>query len=59
MMLATHQLATKATMLLLPFFLLVGSVVAAKPKHIVVLVADDLGWNDVSWHNSKVLNQNC
>jgi len=50
------QLATLATMLLPSFFLLVGSVVVSgKPPHIVVLVADDLGWNDVSWHNSKVL----
>ena len=51
----TLQLATLATMLLPSFFLLVGSVViSGKPPHIVVLVADDLGWNDVSWHNSKV-----
>ena len=49
-----------ANMLLPNYFfcILVASVVVvvAKPPHIVVLVADDMGWNDVSWHNSKVLD---
>ena len=48
-----------ATMLLSYFFLcllVAGVVVEAKQPHIVVLVADDMGWNDVSWHNSKVFS---
>ena len=26
--------------------------------NIVLIVADDLGWNDISWHNSKVKSPN-
>ncbi|KAG8189389.1 hypothetical protein JTE90_021891 [Oedothorax gibbosus] len=29
-----------------------------KQPHIVFVVADDLGWNDVSWHNSKLFTPN-
>ena len=28
------------------------------PPHIVVLLADDLGFNDISWHNDMVLSPN-
>ncbi|XP_077523166.1 arylsulfatase I-like [Amblyomma americanum] len=28
------------------------------PPHIVFIVADDLGWNDVSWHNEKMESPN-
>ena len=34
-----------ATLLLLPL------TSAAKRPHIVVVLADDLGWGDVGWHN--------
>ncbi|XP_012942173.1 arylsulfatase B [Aplysia californica] len=29
-----------------------------KPPHIVFIVADDLGWNDVGWHNPEILSPN-
>ena len=52
------ELASLAIMRLAKYFfgLLVTrvAIVGAKSPHIVVLVADDMGWNDVSWHNSKV-----
>ncbi|WAR29517.1 ARSB-like protein [Mya arenaria] len=39
---------------------LAGLVVlaAAKPPHIIFIVADDLGWNDVGWHNDKMFTPN-
>ena len=33
--------------------LLLGAVAAARPPHVVFIVADDLGWNDVSLHGSQ------
>ncbi|KAK7098569.1 arylsulfatase B-like [Littorina saxatilis] len=33
-------------------------VAAAKPPHIIFVVADDLGWNDVGWHNPSMLTPN-
>lgn len=29
---------------------------SAKPPHVVVLLADDLGFHDVSWHNREVIS---
>ncbi|GFW68621.1 arylsulfatase B [Trichonephila clavipes] len=29
-----------------------------KSPHIIFTVADDLGWNDVSWHNSNIFTPN-
>ena len=28
------------------------------PPHILILVADDLGFNDISWHNDMVISPN-
>jgi hypothetical protein len=28
------------------------------PPHIVMFVADDLGWNDISWHNPLIKSPN-
>ena len=32
--------------------------VKTKAPHIVLIVADDLGWNDISWHNPLVKSPN-
>ena len=33
----------------------VAGVAGQQPPHILVLLADDLGFNDVSWHNEVLL----
>ena len=30
----------------------------SSPPHIVILLADDLGFNDISWHNDMVVSPN-
>ncbi|XP_076450041.1 arylsulfatase B-like [Babylonia areolata] len=30
----------------------------AKPPHIIFIVADDLGWNDIGWHNPQMVSPN-
>ena len=27
----------------------------SSPPHLIMILADDLGWNDVSWHNTLML----
>ena len=37
---------------------LTSFVLAAKAPNIIVIVSDDHGYNDVSWHNDAVLTPN-
>ena len=27
----------------------------SSPPHLIMILADDLGWNDVSWHNPHMI----
>ncbi|XP_053394849.1 arylsulfatase B-like [Mercenaria mercenaria] len=38
--------------------MLMLSTSLAKPRHIVFIVADDLGWNDVGFHNADMITPN-
>ena len=42
---------------ILLFILHFGSIVCGKP-HVVYILADDLGWNEVSWNNPGFLTPN-
>lgn len=38
--------------------ILLTQVANARPPHIIFIVADDLGWNDVGWHNDQMYTPN-
>ncbi|XP_064623534.1 arylsulfatase B-like [Lineus longissimus] len=40
------------------FLVILSHVVGAKRPNILFIVADDLGWNDVGWHNPDMLTPN-
>ncbi|XP_064601366.1 arylsulfatase B-like [Liolophura sinensis] len=46
-----------AVSLLLLIFSVSGCHGATRP-HVIFIVADDLGWNDVSWHNPQIISPN-
>ncbi|XP_064601569.1 arylsulfatase B-like [Liolophura sinensis] len=48
---------TVVSLLLLICFTLSGCHGATRP-HVIFIVADDLGWNDVSWHNPQMITPN-
>ena len=54
----SHQIASRYLLLLIPFLLLPNACVlasepAANQTNVLVLLADDLGWGDVSFHGGK------
>ena len=43
---------------LLLICLLAVAISQEQPPNIVLIIADDLGYNDVSWHNTRVSTPN-
>ena len=44
--------------MLLLLFLLQGTICEVIQPHVVYILADDLGWNEVSWNNPGFLTPN-
>ncbi|XP_052697879.1 arylsulfatase B-like [Crassostrea angulata] len=49
---------TSTSLIICTIFIWFFSSVSAKPPHILFIVADDLGWNDVGFRNRDVLTPN-
>ena len=39
-------------------FLNVDMVMSASPKHVIFIIADDMGWGDVGFHASEIPTPN-
>ncbi|XP_064601359.1 arylsulfatase J-like [Liolophura sinensis] len=50
-----NSVHTTVSLLLLICFSVSGCRGATRP-HVIFIVADDLGWNDVSWHNPDIIS---
>lgn len=46
--------AGPALLLLLQVLLCLPGGFSQAPPHVVLVLADDLGWNDVGWHGSEI-----
>ena len=60
-MLNIQQLYTERKLKMFLIFLLCflgGTLGQQDQPNIILIIADDLGFNDVSWHNQKVLTPN-
>ena len=44
--------------LALIFFIVASSLLESKTPNILIILADDLGWNDVSYHGSEIPTPN-
>jgi len=43
---------------ILSILLFLPNIFSSTPPNVIVIVADDLGYDDISWHNSKIISPN-